>query len=218
VWDLDGTLIDSAPDLAQALNTLLREHDHAELEVSRVRTMIGDGVTRLVERGFAAAGRRVRGRQLLHLVRRFTKIYAACATDKTRLYTGARQVLRHFSDAGMRQGICTNKPESITRQILSKFSIADHFGAVIGGDSTIAKKPDALPLRSCLDALNASPRQSVLIGDSGVDVAAARAASVPVGIVTFGYAWNAATVLGADFLVDHLYSLPTSISELGNVG
>jgi phosphoglycolate phosphatase len=214
IWDLDGTLIDSAVDLAQALNTMLREHGYAGLDEDHVRTMIGDGVQKLIERGFKAAGVAMRGIQLQDVMARFMLIYSACATNKTRLYPGARSVLQDFSDAGVRQGICTNKPESITKQILSSFSIARHFDIVVGGDTTVAKKPDPLPLQSCLEALNVMPRESIMIGDSAVDVATAQAMNMPVGIVSYGYARSAARTLGADFLIDKLSSLPATIGEL----
>lgn len=218
IWDLDGTLIDSAADLAQALNTLLREHGYAGLDEDHVRTMIGDGVQKLIERGFKAAGVAMGGIRLQDVMARFMLIYSLCATNKTRLYPGVRPVLEDFSDAGVRQGICTNKPESITKQILSTFSIAGHFDVVVGGDTMAAKKPDPLPLQSCLAALNVMPRDSMLIGDSGVDVATARAVHMPVGIVITGYAREPVTTLGADFLIDSLSSLPASIAGLREAG
>lgn len=175
IWDLDGTLVDSAPDLAAALNALLREQGHAQVAAEQVRGMIGDGVAKLIERGFAAAGVRLGTAQLDELLPRFLLIYAAGATDRTRLYAGARQVLQHFADSGARQGVCTNKPEGLSQQILDALSVGRYFGAVVGGDTTAAKKPQPLPLRTCLAELGVTARDSVLIGDSAVDVAAARA-------------------------------------------
>ena len=218
IWDLDGTLIDSAADLAQGLNTLLREHGYAGLDEDHVRTMIGDGIQKLIKRGFRAAGAPMRGTQLQGVMPRFMLAYSRCATNNTHLYPGARSVLQHFSDAGVRQGICTNKPETITKQILSSFSIAGHFDVVIGGDTLAAKKPDPLPLRSCLKALNVMPTESMMIGDSAIDVATAQAMNMPVGIVSYGYARRAARTLGADFLIDKLSSLPASIRELRKAG
>ncbi len=218
IWDLDGTLIDSAADLAQTLNTLLREHGCAGLEEHQVRTMIGDGVAKLIELGFRAAGVTICGPQLQNMIPRFMLLYSVRATNKTRLYPGARSVLQHFSDSGVRQGICTNKPEDITRQILSNLSVSDHFDIVVGGDTVAAKKPDPLPLRSCLEALDVKPRKCVMIGDSAVDVATARAINMPVGVVSYGYARRAARTLGADFVIDKLSSLPASIGELQKAG
>jgi len=207
-WDLDGTLIDSAPDLRTALNELLHEHGQPEQGSREVRSMIGDGVAKLVERGFAASGHIVKDAQLSRFVHRFMTIYAKCATDKSRPYPGALDALQQFSDAGIRQGICTNKPEAVTRRILSDLSLDKFFGAVVGGDTTPKKKPDPLPLRNCLQALGANPIDSLMIGDSAVDVATAKAANMPIGLVTHGYAREPVENLPADFLIYDLSSLP----------
>ncbi len=218
IWDLDGTLIDSVPDLAQALNTLLREHGFAGLEDHQVRTMIGGGVAKLIERGFRAAGVVVRGPQLQDMIPRFMLIYFACATNKTRLYPDAASVLQHFSNAGVRLGVCTNKPWNISMQILSRLTIARYFDAVIGGDTTTAKKPDPLPLQSCLEALDVTAQESMMIGDSEIDVVTARALNMPVGVVSYGYAPRPAKALDADFVIDKLSSLPAFMSELRKAG
>lgn len=216
IWDLDGTLIDSAPDLATALNSLLRENSRAALHTDIVRTMIGDGVGKLVERGFAATGTSVRTINVPGLVDRFMQIYELCATDKTRLYEGAEEALKIFHDAGLRQAICTNKPEAVTRQILECLSIARYFDAVIGGDTTAKKKPDPLPLRDCLQALGVNAVDAILIGDSAVDVATARAVDMQVGIVSHGYAREPVDTLGADFIIDDLRTLPIYVSVNSN--
>jgi len=214
VWDLDGTLIDSAPDLADALSRLLREQGHPGLDEDQVRTMIGNGVEKLILRGFAAVDARIPKEHLSLLVSRFLLIYSTNATHRTRLYKDANTVLRHFQGAGVRQGICTNKPKMITRQILADLSIIDVFDVIVGGDTTAAKKPDPLPLRTCIEALNADPERCVLIGDSSVDVRTAQAINMPVGIVSFGYAREPVEDIGADFIIDELASLPASLSKL----
>ncbi len=214
IWDLDGTLIDSAPDLAQALNTLLHRHGQATLRENQVRTMIGNGVTKLVERGFAAAGEHLKNEQLQESVAQFLRFYTAAATDRTRMYPGVRDTLQFFTDAGVQQGVCTNKPEAISKRILVDLSIADYFNIVVGGDTVAEKKPDPLPLQTCVTALKTKPGNSMLIGDSAVDVETAKALHMPVGIVTHGYSRSPVATLGADFLIDDLSSLPTLISEL----
>jgi phosphoglycolate phosphatase len=207
IWDLDGTLIDSAPDLTTAVNVLLRENNRVALDTEVVRTMIGDGVGKLVERGFRTTGQPVDTADLPRLVDRFMRIYEIRATDKTRLYAGAHDALQRFQDAGIRQAICTNKPEAVTRQILDGLLIAEFFDVVVGGDTTSRKKPDPLPLRDCLQALGVSPGDSLLIGDSAVDVATARAVNMQVGVVTHGYAREPVRTLGADFLIEDLSTL-----------
>jgi phosphoglycolate phosphatase len=212
IWDLDGTLIDSAPDLATALNVLLRENNRAALETDAVRSMIGNGVAKLVERGFQATGDAVPEGDLKGLVTRFLTIYEIRATDQTQLYDGALTALQIFHDAGIRQAICTNKPEAVTRLILEGLSISRFFSAVVGGDTTAEKKPNPLPLSDCLQALGVSPVDSLFVGDSAVDVATAKAVNMQVGIVSHGYAREPVKALGADFVIDDLRTLPVYVS------
>jgi phosphoglycolate phosphatase len=213
VWDLDGTLVESAPDLAAALNTLLNEqgqHGHA---VERVRPMIGGGVARLIERGFRAAGAPLAAPDCAALVPRFMALYTACATRSTRLVPHACDTLLHFYHAGIRQAICTNKPLGVTRLILDALDIAGFFHVVVGGDSTAEKKPHPLPLQTCLAQLGVEPGAALMVGDSGADVGAAQAAGVTVVLVPDGYTGVPAASLGADLVIENLSCLP---ALLGN--
>ncbi len=214
IWDLDGTLVDSAPDLATALNTLLNEQGQQGHTVANVRPMIGGGVAKLIERGFRASGVPLDQVAVEALVPRFMEIYTACATDHTDLVPYAREVLDHFYHAGMKQGLCTNKPLSVTRLILTALDIQGYFGSVIGGDSTDVKKPHPQPLLACLEQLKIRPEDAVMIGDSGADVGAARAAGVPVILVPDGYTGVPAVSLGADFVVGRLADIPSAIPPL----
>lgn len=211
VWDLDGTLVESAPDLANALNTLLIEQGQHTHAVENVRTMIGHGVGKLIERGFRAAGSPLSEMQVADLEPRFMELYTACATENTYLVQDARGVLEHFYHAGVRQGLCTNKPVGVTRQILQKLDIAGFFDSVIGGDSTAAKKPDPLPLRACLEELGVQAWQALMVGDSGADVGAARAAGVPIILVPDGYTGVPAETLGADLVVESIAHVPSNL-------
>lgn len=211
VWDLDGTLVESAPDLATALNRLLNEegqHGHA---VEEVRPMIGGGVAKLIERGFRTAGVPLDEADCNARVPRFMAFYTACATDSTHLVPHAREILLHFYHAGVKQALCTNKPISVTRQILDALDISGFFAAVIGGDSTPEKKPSPLPLLTCLEQIAVRPRDAVMVGDSGADVGAARAAGVPVILVPDGYTGQPAATLGADYVVAHLSDIPDAL-------
>lgn len=212
IWDLDGTLIDSAPDLATSLNILLRENNRPALRTDIVRTMIGDGVGKLVERGFSATGTSIGSGNLPGLIARFMTIYEIRATEKTLLYDGAEEALRIFQDAGLRQAICTNKPEAVSRQIIEGLAVGCYFDVVVGGDTTAKKKPDPLPLRACLQALGVSAVDAIMIGDSAVDVATARALNMQVGIVSHGYAREPVVDLGADFIIGDLRTLPVYVS------
>ena len=210
VWDLDGTLVDSAPDLTTALNTLLNEQGQQGHTVENVRPMIGAGVAKLIERGFRASGAPLNEAARDALVPRFMEIYTACATENTKLVPHARDVLHHFYLAGVKQGLCTNKPMAVTRLILNALDISGYFESTIGGDSTPVKKPNPLPLLTCLEELDTHPEDAVMVGDSGADVGAARAAKVPVILVPDGYTGVPAVSLGADFVVGSLSDIPDS--------
>jgi phosphoglycolate phosphatase len=211
VWDLDGTLVDSAADLAKALNELLLENGQHSHSVENVRTMIGAGVAKLIERGFRAAGAPVDASRRDAMMPRFMELYTACATETTQLVPHAREALEYFYHAGVKQGLCTNKPFTVTRLIVSTLDISGFFSSIVGGDSTAARKPHPLPLLTCLEELETRPEDAVMVGDSGADVGSARAAGVPVILVPDGYTGEPAVSLGADYVVGSLADLPGSM-------
>jgi len=217
VWDLDGTLVDSAPDLASALNTVLDKRGFFTLPVSDVRNMIGKGVPKLVERGFNAVGIRPDPVQLDELVALFVSEYKKCATDQTRPYPGIVGALQEIHSMNIPMGVCTNKPEAFTRQILEGLGLSGYFSSVVGGDSTHARKPDPEPVLACLRGLAAEPASSLMIGDSVHDVHAARAAGVIIGVVPWGYRSAPVEELGADFVLHDLAGLPGLIRDAGQV-
>ena len=217
VWDLDGTLVDSAPDLASALNTVLDMRGFFTLSISEVRSMIGNGVPKLVERGFNAVGVRPDPAQLDELIAIFVKEYKACATDNTRPYPGVVEALQEIHSMNIPMGVCTNKPEAFTRQILEGLSLSGYFSSVVGGDSTSARKPDPEPVLACLRGLVTEPASSLMIGDSVHDVHAAHAAGVTIGVVPWGYRSAPVEDLGADFVLHDLAVLPGLIRDAGQV-
>ena len=211
VWDLDGTLVDSAPDLRTALNAVLEKRGFFTHSLETVRGMIGAGVPKLVERGFNAVGVRPDSAQLHALVELFKAEYKTCATDLTRPYPGVVEALEQIRKLKIPMGLCTNKPEAFTRQILEGLGLLRFFGSVVGGDTTSRRKPDPLPLLTCLQGLEAEPAASLMIGDSAHDVHAAHAAGVTVGVVPWGYRSAPVEDLGADFIVHDLAVLPELI-------
>jgi phosphoglycolate phosphatase len=212
VWDLDGTLVDSAADIAVSLNRLLAEQDLAALGDDRIRGMIGQGVAVLIRRGLAAHQVTPGDERLDELVQRFLVIYSEVATESTRLFPGAREALRTLSAAGLRQAICTNKPEAITRQVLAGLNIAEYFDVVVGGDTLPRNKPDPLPLRTVLEGLGVLPEQALMVGDSAIDVVMAHAAGVSVAFVTFGYGPEPPDSHRADFRIDALSDLAAAVA------
>ncbi len=214
LFDLDGTLIDSAPDLTSALNRLLAAEGRPAVAIAQVKMMIGDGVHKLVERGFAAGGQTLDAARLEALALRFIPDYEANATVATRPFPGVRETLADLAGAGLGLGVCTNKPEAATRAILAAFALDRFFAAVIGGDTVPgARKPDPRPMQAALDRLGASSASALMVGDSPNDVAAARAVRIPIIAVRFGYSRTPPDQLGADRLIGQFAELPRAMAE-----
>jgi phosphoglycolate phosphatase len=216
IWDLDGTLIDSAADLTAALNRLLLERGLGRLPRAAVRPMIGDGAAALVDRGFRAAGAPLSAEHRKTTVRRFLCLYAENAVRETRAFDGALAVMDALTRAGCVHAVCTNKPRAISALILDRLGFAERTEALIGAESTTHNKPHPAPLLSCLRRLDVPGDVAVMIGDSAVDVLAARAAGLPVVVVSFGYSRQPVQNLGADAIVEHLDQIPGVIAQLAS--
>jgi phosphoglycolate phosphatase len=181
--DLDGTLVDSVPDLAAALNRLLGARGLAPLSRAEVAVMVGDGVAKLVERAFAARGRLPDPGAMAE----YSADYGAHAAVETRPYPGVADALRALAEEGWRLAVCTNKPEAAARSVLSAVGLARYFAAIGGGDSFPVRKPDPAHLLATLKAAGGDPAQAVMTGDHANDVAAARGAGVPCVFAAWGY-------------------------------
>ena len=215
--DLDGTLVDSVPDLADALSALLREAGRRALSETEVKTMVGDGVAVLVERGFAATGGAPGREALAAQTARYVALYETRMTARTRPYPGALEALSALRAEGWRLGVCTNKPAHASRAIVAALGMGDLIEAVAGGDSFPVKKPDPGHILRLLETMGAAPDRAVMLGDSRNDVAAARAAGVPVIAVAHGYGSIPAHELGADRVIAHFAELPGALAGLGGV-
>ncbi len=216
VFDLDGTLIDSAPDLRTAVNRLLAEKGRRALDLGAVTAMVGDGVHKLVERALAATGDGTpTAGEIARATRRFINFYEGHGAVLTRAYAGAVEALKCLRDEGYALGICTNKPHGATCEILAALDLEGYFSAVLGGDSLDGvRKPDPRHLLAAIDRLGATPENAVMVGDNENDVAAARGAGVPVIAVAFGYAKVPVAELGADAVIGHFDELPEAIRRL----
>jgi phosphoglycolate phosphatase len=202
VFDLDGTLIDSAPDLHRCLNAVLAEQGRAGVSLADIRAMVGDGAAKLVERGFADTGAAVEPAALPELVQRFLLHYSAGRHALTHAFPGVADTLAALRERGYRLGVCTNKPYGPTMEILETLGLTGYFGAVTGGDSLPVRKPDPGHLLGTLDLLGATAARAVMIGDSANDVAVARAAGVPAIVVRYGYTRTPVEELGADAIIE----------------
>lgn len=214
LFDLDGTLIDSAPDIAAAVNELLARRDLGPLSLGDVTSMIGRGVEILIERAFAASGDPLSPADLKREHMEMMEIYARHLTGATTLMPGAGQMLEQLNDEGVALGLVTNKPQRFIETILDFFRLSPLFGVAIGGDSGVAKKPAPDMLLAAMEELSTEPRNTVMVGDSTSDVEAARAAGVQVVLVRGGYSNVPIDRLGADRVIDGLVALPGALPAL----
>jgi len=213
VFDLDGTLIHSAPDLAAALNKVLTDANRDPVTLHQVTQMIGDGVATLVERGFAATGGAPNDPG--HHLDRFHHHYNNATADLTALYPGVMDTLHALRSAGHRMALCTNKPAQATASVLKAFGLADFFEAVAGGDTFPVRKPSPGHLLGVLKQMAVEPEHAVMIGDSPNDVQVALNAAVPVIAVAYGYRRVPAEDMGADILIERFCQLPDALCQLG---
>jgi len=214
--DLDGTLVDTVHDLAANLNRVLGESGLAPLATDQVRGCVGQGAARMVQRGFALAGRPLTPESADHeaALRRFLDLYGAAPIHHSAAYPGVAETLRRLRAAGWRLGVCSNKPQAPSEAILAGLGLADLFEAVAGGDRFPVRKPDGGHLRRTLAAMEAEDAPAVLVGDSRVDLDAARDAGLPVVLVTYGYGQEDVGTLGADGVIADFSVLPAVLASL----
>jgi phosphoglycolate phosphatase len=213
VFDLDGTLIDSVPDLRAALNEMLRERGHRPLSPSEVKRMVGDGAPMLVARALTASGADPAEARMA--LPRFLEIYEANAAQLTRPYPGVPETLTAWRRRGYRMAICTNKPQRATIAVLQGLDLLGMFDGIAGGDRFPVRKPDPGHLSSLIAELGAGVGSSVMIGDNENDAAAARAVGMPLVLMRYGYARVDPETLGADALLDNFAELPQALERLG---
>ena len=214
LFDLDGTLIDSAPDLHAALNQTLESYGEPPYTLEAVIGMIGAGIHKLVERAYAGLGKDLDPATREKIVERFRSIYLPRATELTTLNPGASDTTRDLAADGIKIGVVTNKPGAETHDILTHFGLADLMDVVVGGDAGPATKPaPGLILHAC-KLLGIEPGEAVFVGDSENDVMAAQAAGMLVVAVRGGYTKLGADGLGADAVIERLDNLPDALKTL----
>jgi phosphoglycolate phosphatase len=214
VFDLDGTLVDSLPDLQSALNEMLRGLGRRLLAPAEVQVMIGDGTPALVTRALSATGGKEPNVDFEAAHQKFLGTYQAAPTKLSRLYPGVRDTLESLRNSGARLAICTNKPQAATVAVLNGFGIAAYFNAVLGGDTVEFKKPDPRHLLAAIDRVGATTNHAVMIGDNENDYAAARAAGVPVILMRYGYLRVPPETVSPDAWLDHFVDIPQTVAKL----
>jgi len=217
VFDLDGTLIDTAPDLVDTLNVILARHDVAPVAFDQARTMIGAGVKPLLQRALASKGRQLPPEEIDKLFGEYLEIYAAHIADRSRPFPGLERALDALSAQGCTLAVCTNKLEWLSVRLLEKLNLAQRFAAICGQDTFTMRKPDPDMLRLTIARAGGDTGHAAMVGDSMTDVATARAASIPVVAVDFGYTDTPPAELGADRLISHFDALPAAVMELVSI-
>jgi phosphoglycolate phosphatase len=213
-FDLDGTLVDSAPDLVGTLNALLDQEGLPSLPLDEARAMIGRGARALLERAFAAAGETIAPERMPILFERFIDHYQARIARESRPFPGVARALDELAAAGAILAVCTNKRTSLSIALLDALGLSARFAAIVGPDAAGASKPDPRHLVFAIEAAGGRPDHALMVGDSVTDRDAARAAGVPLALVSFGYTETPAAELAPDALIDHFAELPAAARRL----
>lgn len=213
-FDLDGTLADTAPDILRALNETLDLEGLAHLKLRAVHAMIGQGSRALIEHASVAAGAQFSSERLSQLTEAFTAFYRASIALESRLYPGVPEALSDLAYAGAKLAVCTNKRTDLSVLLLQRLGIAERFSAIVGADAVSERKPHPEHYRATVSRAGGIVRRSLMVGDSGADIAAARAAGAPAIAVSFGYGDGGAESLGADRVVSRYVDLPAACRAL----
>jgi phosphoglycolate phosphatase len=214
VFDLDGTLAETAPDLIAALNFVLTSEGVAPVPLSSARSLLGAGGRALIARGFAQAEQPLAADRLEVLFGRFLGYYNTHIADQSGLFPGVLECLDRCAEAGWRLAVCTNKLEHSSHLLLGKLGVADRFAFVCGQDTFGVGKPDPKPLLETIRKAGGRPDRALMIGDSRTDIDTARAAGTPVVAVDFGYTDTPVAELGPDRVISHFDALFAAADEL----
>lgn len=218
LFDLDGTLVDTAPDLAAATDHALQSQGRAPVGLDAVRGMVGDGAIALVRKGLEATGGDTDPALFEAAIAAFYRYYEANLSATSRPFPGVVDCLRALRDEGYALAVCTNKPERFSRKLLDDLDLTPYFGALVGGDTLPMRKPDPGHLHGTLARLphlsGKLPDWAVMVGDSANDINAAKAAGLPSVAVSFGYTRIPAAELGADRLIHHFDDLRAALASL----
>lgn len=215
LFDLDGTLVDTAPDLAGALNHCLVTDGHAPIAVSQVRGLVGRGAEALLKRGYTLQeGAPPNPARLKDLRQRFLDYYGDHIADDSAPFEGVEDLLSTLQSSGIAMGVCTNKPHEMALTLIEHLGWTSKFGSIIGGDFLGVKKPDPAHIFAVAKALDVAPEACVFVGDSEVDYEAARAAEMRTILVRFGYSNIPFEEMPHAVLIDHYSEFLGVLEEL----
>jgi phosphoglycolate phosphatase len=211
VFDLDGTLIDTAPDLIDTLNVIFAREGLPPVPYEAARNAIGGGARTMIARGIETEGRTFSAQKLEQMFAEFIEYYSEHVADRSQPFPGLIDALDSLAARGCRLAVCTNKLERLSVLLLRQLGLADRFAAICGQDTFGIQKPDPEILRRTVAAAGGTLERTVMIGDSNTDIRTARAAGAPVIAVDFGYSDRPIAEFGPDRIINHFSQLPAAI-------
>lgn len=214
VFDLDGTLVDTAPDIVRALNETLDLEGLPHVPVERARRMIGHGARFTLERASASLGVNFSAERLDQLTKALVDFYRADIARESKPFPGVVEQLDALAAGGAKLSVCTNKRTDLSQQLLDALNLSERFSAIVGADAVTDKKPHPDHYRAAVSRAGGVVRRSVMVGDTAADVASARGAGAPVAVVRFGYCDEDVERLGADALLDRYSDLTPACRRL----
>jgi phosphoglycolate phosphatase len=217
VFDLDGTLVDTAPDLVNALNYVLNREGLPSVPVHSARKTIGAGARRMIERGLELEGRALGSDDITRLTNDFIDHYAAHIADASRPFEGLEGALDDLSARGYRFAVCTNKLEWLSKRLLDQLGLSGRFAAICGADTFGVSKPNPVILQQTIVRAGGHLASAIMVGDAGPDIGVARRAGIPVIGVEFGYTEVPIADLKPDRLIGHMRELPAAVENLMDI-
>lgn len=214
VFDLDGTLIDTAPDLVDTLNVVFAREGLPLVPYETARNLIGGGARVMIARGIEAEGMAITPARLEQLFADFIAHYSEHIADRSRPFPGLTDALDALAADGCRFAVCTNKLERLSVRLLEQLNLAGRFASICGQDTFGIQKPDPEVLRRTITAAGGSLSQAIMVGDSATDIRTARAAGVPVIAVDFGYSERPVSDFGPDRIINHFAQLRAAIAAI----
>ncbi|UDL95062.1 HAD-IA family hydrolase [Lichenihabitans sp. PAMC28606] len=214
VFDLDGTLAETAGDLIATLNVILAQDGIGPIAIDQARVLLGSGGRALIQRGYASVGRSIDATRLEILFKQFLAHYDAHIADHSHLFPGVVEALDRLDAAGYRFAVCTNKMEAPSVKLLTALGVVDRFQAICGQDTFAVFKPDPDALFGTIEKAGGLPNTSIMIGDSVTDIATAKAANIPVIAVDFGYTDKPVAELGPDRVISHFDALFDAVASI----
>ena len=213
IFDLDGTLVDTAPDLINTLNHILAQENHPPAPEPLMRTMISEGARAMLVKGFELAGERLNEQQFDILTERFIAHYADNIVYSSRPFEGVIKALDRLASNDHAMAICTNKTEFLAKKLISSLAMEDYFAAIVGADTLEVKKPHPGHIWGTIEALGGSRERAIMVGDSENDIISAQAANIPVIAVDFGYSIEPVANFNPDAILSNYDDFPTILAS-----